>query len=168
MLTELQRGKAEKALADYKTRELVKRIKLHLYKQDQERVEAWKLPFRMIHRREFIPGEIEPNDYFPHMFGVGRAADGSPATIPDAEQITPERAVYFFTRHLAANLSNMEQYGPSDWTGESITADQAEWYLQEYMARVADYLEHPGRYDTKRHPLPEHPEKIYFIVRRYV
>lgn len=163
MLTELQKEKAQKALADHKTRELVKRIKLHLYKQDQELVNTWKLPFRMIHRREFIPGEIEPNDYYPHMFGVGRAADGSPALIPDAQKITPERAVYFFTRHLAANLSNLEQYGPADWTGEAISIEAAGRQRQAYTARIQDYHDHPERYDHEPHPIPSDAAERYFL-----
>lgn len=163
-MTDEQMKKAQAALKDHRSQQLRKKIMLQLYRRDQERAERWQLPFRMIHRHEFIPGEIPPNDFFPHLSRIGKDSAGNPYTIPDAQEITPETALYFFTRILAANMDNLTQYVPTDWTGEAITADQAEWYLQEYLARVADYLEHPERYDTEQHPLPEHPEQIYFLL----
>lgn len=163
-MTPEQMEKAKQALADQNSQEIRKRILLKQYRADQERAERWQLPFRMIHKAEYIDGEIAPNDFFPHLSRIGRDEQGNPYTIPDAVQVTQEQARYYFTRHLAANMDNLMQYRPSDWTGENITADKAEWYLAEYMARVADYLEHPERYDQQRHPLPEHPEQIYFLL----
>lgn len=163
-MTPEQMEAAKRALADQNSQEIRKRILLKQYRADQERAQRWRLPFRMIRRREFIRGEVPPNDFFPHLSRIGKDPAGLPYTLPDAQEITPETALYFFTRHLAANMDNLTQYVPTDWTGEAITADQAEWYLQEYLARVADYLEHPERYDTEQHPLPEHPEQIYFLL----
>ena len=163
-MTPEQMEAAKRALADQNSQEIRKRILLKQYRADQERAQRWRLPFRMIRKAEYPAGEIPPNDFFPHLSRVGKDANGKPYTIPDAKEITPERAVYFFTRHLAANMDNLTQYAPSDWTGESITADMAEWYLQQYTARIADFLEHPKQFDQQRHPLPEHPEQIYFLL----
>ena len=163
-MTPEQMEKAKQALADQNSQEIRKRILLKQYRADQERAERWRLPFRMVHRREYIDGEIPPNDFFPLLSRIGKDEQGNPYTLPDAEPITPETALYFFTRHLAANMDNLMKYRPADWTGEAITEDKAEWYLQTYTARVSDFMEHPRQYDQQRHLLPEHPEQTYLLL----
>lgn len=163
-MTPEQMEAAKRALADQNSQEIRKRILLKQYRADQERAQRWRLPFRMIRRREFIRGEVPPNDFYPHVSNVGRDGAGNPYTIEDAERIDHDAAIFYFTRILAANESNLLEYTAGDWTGETVTPDQAEWYRQTYLDRIQDYLAHPKQYDTKPHPMPEHPEKIYFML----
>lgn len=164
MLTDRQREAAERALIDNESQKLKKKVLLRAYRRDQERAERWQLPFRMIHRHEYISGEVYPNDYYPRMSNIGRDADGNPYTIEDAERIDHDTAIFYFTRILAANESNLLEYTAGDWTGNMVTPDKAEWYRQTYLDRIQDFLEHPKRYDTKPHPMPDHPEQIYFML----
>lgn len=159
-MTDEQMKKAQAALKDHHSRQLRKKILLRIYREDQQKAERWALPFRMIHRREFIPGEVPPNDFFPHLSDIGRSADGSPYHIADARRITRQQAKYYFTRVLAHNEPLITSYGASDWTGINISHDEAERQLQGYMERIRDFYEHPEKYDQTPHPL--HKER-YFI-----
>lgn len=152
-MTPEQMEKAKAALADHRFRELQKRIALHHYRQDQEHARQWQLPFRMVHKREYIDNETAPNDFFPHRCGIIVDGSGKPAPIPDAERITPETALYFFTRHLAANEARLMQYKASDWTGTAITEEQAAEIRKTYLERIQDFRTHPERYDTEPHML---------------
>ena len=160
MLTDEQMAKGKKALQDHKSKMLRQKILLELYRADQEKAERWQLPFRMVHKAEYIPGEVPPNDYFPHLSRVGKDADGRPYTIADAERITPETALYYFTRQLAANEDRLKTYRPSDWMGISISRNEAEKQLRAYLERIQDYHDHPERYDTEPHQLQK---ERYFI-----
>ena len=106
MLTDEQMEKAKKALLDHKMRELAKRCLLRMYREEQARAERWQLPFRMVHKHEYLPGEIKPNDYYPHPSGVLKDADGTLSSVPESERITPDTARYYFTRILALNIDS--------------------------------------------------------------
>lgn len=151
MLTDEQMQKAREALQERKSEELKRRVMLHLYRQDQENARRWQLPFRMVHRKEYPTGEVQPNDYYPHRSGIIIDGSGKPAKLPDAERITKETALYYFTRLLAANEANLMQYRNSDWTGEAITTAEAAEIREEYLKRIRDYKERPEKYDTQPH-----------------
>lgn len=161
-MTPEQMEKAKAALADHRFRELQKRIALHHYRQDQEHARQWQLPFRMVHKREYIDGEIAPNDFYPHRSGILVDGSGKPAPIPDAQRITPETALYFFTRLLVWNEERLKDYRNADWTGEAITTAEAAEIRETYLKRIRDYKEHPERYDTQPHRIDGTGER-YFL-----
>ena len=166
MLTDEQIQAARKALQERKGEDLKRRILLHQYKRDQENARKWQLPFRMIHRREYPPGEIPPNDYYPHRSGITVDGSGKPVPLPDAERITKATALFYFTRLLAANEANLMQYRNSDWTGEAITTAEAAEIREEYLKRIRDYKAHPEQYNTQ----PQHGTgegKRYFLPDDY-
>lgn len=162
MLTDEQMIQARKALKEKKVEDLKRRIMLHIYRQDQQNARRWLLPFRMVHRREYIAAETPPNDFFPHRSGILVDGNGKPAPIPDAQRITPETALYFFTRHLAANEARLMQYKASDWTGTAITEEQAAEIRKTYLERIQDFRTHPERYDTEPHMIDGTGER-YFL-----
>lgn len=163
MLTDRQLEAAERALKDHKSRELQRRIMLRIYRQCQKTAERLQLPFRMVHKAEYPAGEIVPNAYYPLPTNVGRAADGSLYTIPDAVQVTQEQARYYFTRLLFLNLENLEKYRRGDWTGENLTEDEAAAIRQTYIDRAEDFRRHPEKYDTQAHPLPPDAKERFFL-----
>lgn len=148
-MTPEQMEKAKEALADHRFRELKKRIMLHQYRQDMLNSKKWQLPFRMIHRNEYPPAEVPANDHYPHRSGITVDGSGKPVPIPDAQKITPETALYWFTRLLALNEANLTQYSPADWTGEAISAAEAAEIRETYLKRIRDYYDHPEKYNTE-------------------
>lgn len=144
---------AKIALRDYHAQQLRKRIMLRLYRLDQEKASRWRLPFKLIHDANYIPGECPASDYYPHLSDVGIDDAGNPCRIPDAKRITPETALYYFTRILAYHEADLRTYGPADWTGVQIPTYEAEEQLQGYLARVEDFRLHPEQYDQGPHPL---------------
>ena len=164
MLTDEQMEKAKKALLDHKMRELAKRCLLRMYREEQARAERWQLPFRMVHKHEYLPGEIKPNDYYPHPSGVLKDADGTLSSVPESERITPDTARYYFTRILALNIDQLRMYKNSDWTGEAVSAATAQEIKAEYFRRIADYGSHPERYDTAPHVLTDDIKDRYMLM----
>ena len=162
-MTDEQKAKAEAALKDYRSQKLRKRILLRIYRGHQEQARRWCLPFRMVHRQEFIAGQIRPNDFYPLVSDVGRAADGSPYHIEKARRITEADAIFYFTQILAANEAAILEYKPSDWTGEAISKEEAERQRQMYIDRIRDFQQNPQKYDTERHPLPPDLKERYFV-----
>lgn len=149
MLSDEQMAAARKALQERKSEDLKRRILLHQYRQDMLNSKRWYLPFRMVHKREFPRGEIQPNMYYPHPCGIVIDGSGTPVPLPDAEKITPGTALYWFTRLLALNEANLTQYSPADWTGEAISTAEAAEIKKTYLKRIRDYYDHPERYNTE-------------------
>lgn len=149
MLSDEQMAAARKALQERKSEDLKRRILLHQYRQDMLNSKKWQLPFRMIHRNEYPPEEVPPNDHYPHRSGITVDGSGKPVPIPNAERITPETALYWYTRLLALNEANLTQYSPADWTGEAISAAEAAEIRETYLKRIHDYYDHPERYNTE-------------------
>lgn len=163
MLSDRQLEAAERALKDHKSRELQRRIMLRIYRNDQRTAERLQLPFRMVHKAEYPAGEIVPSIFYPLPCSIGRAADGSLYTIPDAREITAEDAIFYFTRLLFLNLENLEKYRRGDWTGENLTEDEAAAIRQTYIDRAEDFRRHPEKYDTQAHPLPPDAKERFFL-----
>lgn len=162
MLTDEQMQKAREALQERKSEELKRRVMLHLYRQDQENARRWKLPFKMVHRKEYPSEETAPNDYYPHRSGIIIDGSGKPAKLPDAEKLTEEAALYYFTRLLVWNEECLKDYRNADWTGEAITTAEAAEIRETYLKRIRDYKEHPERYDTQPHRIDGTGER-YFL-----
>lgn len=148
MMTDEQMKKAREALQRKKSEDLVRRIKLRLYRQDQKTAAELRLPFRLIHRREYPSDEVRPNEYYPNDGGIMIDADtGELKPVPEDERLTTERKDYYLTRFLT--LIDLDDYSDSDLTGERITADDADRIRSEYRRRISDYTEHPDRYNTR-------------------
>ena len=163
-MTEEQMIKAKQALRDHAFMQIKKRAMLHIYRADQKRAERWQLPFRMVHKHEYPPEEIQPNEYYPLPCNLYRDANGEPYPIPGVMPITETEARYFFTRLLYWNADKLRTYAPSDWTGSPTTAEEAERLQSAYFDRIQDFLEHPDRYDQEPHRMPLDARDRYFLV----
>ena len=162
-MSDRQLEAAERALKDHKSRELQRRIMLRIYRDDQKQAERLQLPFRMVHKAEYPAGEIVPSIFYPLPCSIGRAADGSLYTIPDAREITAEDAIYYFTRLLVWNADNLRSYAPTDWTGNPTTPAEAEQLKRGYFERIQAYKDEPGLFDHEPHPLPPDAKERYFL-----
>ena len=153
MLTPEQMDKAKAALQREKTKELVRRIMLHRYTQDIEKAERWCLPFKMVHDRQYLPDEEPPGDYYgrpaPVIYDKTKYCM---VTNPEAgPPITKEKAIFYFTRHLVA--VNLDEYGRGDWTGKTVTQEEADLLKAMFQGRQRDFVRNPHKYDQERHPV---------------
>lgn len=148
MMTDQQMEAARRALRRKKSEELVKQIKLHQYRQDQQKAAKLHLPFRMIHKREYLSDEVRPNEYYPNDGGIMIDPDtGRWIPVPESERLTDDDIDYWFTRFLT--MIDLDGYKDSDLTGEAIPPATAAAIRDEYRRRIADYKDHPDRYNTR-------------------
>lgn len=148
MLTDKQMQKAREALNRKKTEDLMKRVKLRLYRRDQQKAAAFHLPFRMVHEHEYPEGEVMPNPYYPNPCGIMKdPATGELMPVPEEERLTDADMDFWFTRFLT--LIDLDEYRDADLTGERIPPATAATIRDEYRRRIEDYNANPDRYNTR-------------------
>lgn len=160
MLTEQQIEAAKKALAQKRTKDLLKKIALHRRQRCIDDIQFYYLPYRVLYdHRGADPDERPLNKYYP--------LPGLPKETADQAGVmsirTEEDAIYYCSRFL--RYENFDLYAPFDFTGQVLQGAELEAIRTAYKARQDDYRRNPGKYwshiDHPNSKAPDDTKRYY-------